>query len=65
MQTSPERSGGQPAQYAFASFHALPCGCVTGVYRTTPWDSRLSHSRLTAHIATLNNTRSVRSLASA
>jgi hypothetical protein len=38
MQTSPERSGGQPAQYAFASFHALPCGCVTGVYRTTPWD---------------------------
>ena len=38
MHTSPERSGAQPAQYAFTSFHALPCGCITGVYRTRPWD---------------------------
>ena len=38
MQTSLEGSGGQTTQYAFTSFHALPCGCITGVYRTRPWD---------------------------
>jgi hypothetical protein len=37
MRTSSERSG-QTAQYAFESFHALPCGCVTAVYRTQLWD---------------------------
>ena len=37
MRTSSERSG-QTAQYAFDSFHSLPCGCVTAVYRTQPWD---------------------------
>ena len=38
MRTSSERSGRQTAVYAFDSLHALPCGCVTAVYRTQPWD---------------------------
>ena len=38
MRTSSERSGRQTAQYAFDSLHALPCGCVTAVYRSQPWD---------------------------
>ena len=38
MRTSSERTGRQTAQYAFDSLHSLPCGCVTAVYRTQPWD---------------------------
>ncbi len=38
MQTSSERTGRPMAQYAFDSLHALPCGCVTAVYRSLPWD---------------------------
>jgi hypothetical protein len=26
------------AEYAFDSLQALPCGCVTAVYRAQPWD---------------------------
>jgi hypothetical protein len=29
------------AQYAFDSLHSLPCGCVTAVYRTQPWDAEV------------------------
>jgi len=25
-------------QYAFDAFHALPCGCVAGIYKAQPWD---------------------------
>jgi hypothetical protein len=38
MRTSSERSDRQTAQYAFDSLRSLPCGCVTAVYRTQPWD---------------------------
>ena len=38
MRTSSERSERQTAQYAFSSLHSLPCGCVTAIYRTQPWD---------------------------
>ena len=38
MRTSSERTGRQTAHYAFDSLEALPCGCVTAVYRTQPWD---------------------------
>ena len=38
MITSTETRSGGSAHYAFEGLQALPCGCVTAVYRTQPWD---------------------------
>lgn len=37
METSDSRAQHSP-QYALETLHAMPCGCVAGVYRTRPWD---------------------------
>lgn len=41
MHPSSEVITRSPAQYAFDSLHALPCGCVAALYRSQPRDVQL------------------------
>lgn len=38
MRRSAEIRARHAPQFALDALHALPCGCVTAVYRTQPWD---------------------------